>query len=646
MQNHETNGRRFFFDSNSLPKPDKHYAEKVLSRADETLQNCFQYFFDKNYDLGEGPDWFLNPVTGGRANPNLHWSETKIFDPKVGDIKFIWEPSRFAWVYTLVRAFSVTNDNKYIEKFWELFESWLEANQPNMGPNYACGQECAIRLMAMCFAFYALRNSGPSTTERKIKLITAVAVHADRIEKNIDLAISTHTNHSLTEAAGLYMVGMLFPEFRRSDHWLRLGKKVLTNEGLKQIYTDGSYIQHSMNYQRLMLQDFLWVLRLAQLNNDSFCDELVLRITKATEFLYQMQDDVDGRMPNYGANDGALIIPLNSCDYLDYRPVIQALNYLLNRKKLYEQGPWDEDLLWLFGPEAVEAGVKAVSRKSKEYQSGGYYTIRNKDSWAMIRCHSYRDRPGHADMLHVDLWYKGINILRDGGSYMYYSPRLQKDYFVSTAAHNTVEIDNADQMVKGPRFLWFQWIHARLIRFETLDDGSCGYFEGEQYGYTRFIGRPVHRRSLCRIGDTYIIIDDILGSGSHHVAWRWRLCEAGWQLKEGLCEAKIGGHKITLTILAPDAMNLSLLRGEETPVFEGWESLYYGEKTPAPTIIHQGQVSLPVCMLTIISLAGQNIGVNNFNGSDPEIPVVLNGSIDKETAGKINRLSEGRSKCC
>jgi hypothetical protein len=385
LQIHESNESRFFFDSDRLPNYAGRDCKKVLSQAENILHNRFQYFFDEWHSLGQMPDWFLNPVTGKRAKHDLHWSDVNLFDADVGDIKFIWEPSRFAWVYTLVRAFAATGDKRYSEKFWSLFESWLEANQPNTGPNYACGQECAIRLMAMCFALYAFAHSKTSNTDRKRKLITAIVVHAERIEKNIDFAISTHTNHSLTEAAGLYTAGVLFPEFERSEQWRQVGKKVLTNEALKQIYPDGAYIQHSMNYHRLMLQDILWVWRLAELNDETLSGELMSRCEKATSFLCQMQDEITGRVPNYGSNDGALIVPLNSCDYLDYRPVVQSMYYIFSRTKLYEEGPWDEDLLWLFGPKAMAAPLEPPERADAAYPVGGYYTVRNKKSCAMFQ---------------------------------------------------------------------------------------------------------------------------------------------------------------------------------------------------------------------------------------------------------------------
>jgi hypothetical protein len=40
------------------------------------------------------------------------------------DIKFVWEPNRFAFTYTLVRAFTYSPDEKYPEAYWTLIEDW------------------------------------------------------------------------------------------------------------------------------------------------------------------------------------------------------------------------------------------------------------------------------------------------------------------------------------------------------------------------------------------------------------------------------------------------------------------------------------------------------------------------------------------
>ena len=594
LEIHKANGRRFFFEPGELPNPEP----AAIAAAEEVLQNKFQYFFNQWHNLGDGPDWFLNPVNKQRADSDVHWSEVNTFDPRVGDIKFIWEPSRFAWAYTLLRAFAVAGDNKYAEKFWQLLESWLHANQPNTGPNYACGQECAIRLMAMCFALYGLWGAEASTIERKIKLVTAIGVHAGRIEKNIAFAISTQTNHSLTEAAGIYTTGMLFPEFKRAPRWLKLGKKVLTNEGLKQIAPDGSYIQHSMNYHRLMLQDFLWVLRLGQLNGDSFYEGLLERVWRAVEFLYQLQDESGGE-PNYGPNDGALIVPLNDCCYLDYRGVLQATNYLLNKNRLYEPGPWDEDMIWFFGSKALESPIKPTARKSQAYRSRGYYSLRNKGSWAMMRCCSFTERPSHADMLHVDLWWKGQNVLRDSGTYMYSCDEPWESYFLSTAAHNTISVDGEDQMARASRFMWFDWTKSKLLAYDSGDGGRL--MQGEHYGYCRKGQDVVHRRGIfSHQDDFWIIVDDVLGSGKHKMELFWQVCERGYELSDNQLILNTKAGPVSLAILTCGEINCECVKGDDRPI--GWQSAHYGSREPAPTLVCSNKAESPVRFVTLVSL--------------------------------------------
>src|SRR5699024_11864113 len=142
----------------------------------------------------------------------------------------------------------------------------------------------------------------------------------------------------------------------------------LEQEGLKQIYDDGSYIQNSTNYHRLMLQDYIWCYRLAELNNIKFSQKLTNKLKLAIDFLYQMQDDTTGMVPNYGSNDGALVFPLSSCDYLNYKPQLNTINYIINGKKLYERGKHEEDLLWFCGIDAVESNAKSfVKRETKRF---------------------------------------------------------------------------------------------------------------------------------------------------------------------------------------------------------------------------------------------------------------------------------------
>lgn len=569
------NGHRDFLFSDISTHDLEPYKQLIVEEANYILNDEFQFFFKDYHKIANDKDWLRADLNGLYWQASKHWSKTSTFDPQAGDIKFVWEPSRFAWAYTLIRAYKATGDDKYVEKFWLLLESWLRTNQPNCGPAFACGQECAIRVMAMCMAFFSFKDSDSTTEQRLLKLYKAISVHTGRIANNIDFAISTRTNHSITEAAGIYMVGLLFPEMRNSASWLENGRKILESEGLKQIYKDGSYLQHSMNYHRLMLQDYLLVFRLAEVYNDKFSDNLKNRVASAVNFLYQMQDEHSGRVPNYGANDGALIIPLNSCSYLDYRPVSQALWYLCKKEKLYKSGLWDEDMLWFFGRDSLNAKAGKGIKLSSSFDEGGYYTLRTDNSWAMIRCHNYKDRIGQIDPLHFDFWAEGKNLIKDAGSYKYYAPNESQleEYFKSINAHNTVIVDSDSPVRKISKFTYYPKLKANKLNF----DSEKLIFKGQNLAYERKPWNVTHTREVSVTGDIWNIKDNLASQGQHEATLLWHICN----------DAELIEKSDSKVILSLDAQWQMIITGENLSVdiLDCFESLYYGNKNSSKTLV-------------------------------------------------------------
>ena len=350
-----------------------------------------------------------------------------------------------------------------------------------------------------------------------------------------------------------------------------------------------------------MLQAYLWSLRLAELNEDSFSPELRDKLLKTTEFLYQMQDDSTGRVPNYGANDGALIVPLNSCDYLNYRPVIQSCWYLLKRERLYESGPWDEDLLWLFGPAALNVSKADKQRKSLGFSEGGYYTLRSpsKKSWAMIRCHSYRDRVGHIDFLHTDLWADGLNLLRDCGSYKYFAPDEPEfeRYFKSIWAHNTIVVDDQSPLRLVSHFIYLPWPKAELKKFERGENKI--EWEGTHLAYNRSPWHIIHRRRITvQQDDRWEIHDDLQGRGKHKLELRWHLPSEAKTVEQDLHYVLVKlPAEWMLKVETDSDIEVELLQAEPKG---GLESLYYACKTPIHTLSVATYCQLPSTFRTTV----------------------------------------------
>lgn len=583
--------------------------DKAIPKADDILDYKFNYF-SKHPIKFDRIDWHYNPFTNKYSSDKQHWTEIGDLSSDFGDIKWIWELSRFSFVYPLCRAYAVTEDEKYAIAFWSMFEDFVQNNPPELGANYKCGQEMSFRIMAWTFGLNVFFYSPETTAERLELIMKAIYHHADHVDKHFNFALkSVKNNHSLSEAAGMYTVGTVFPFFDLSRKWAEKGKKYIQSESNWQIYDDGSYIQHSFNYQRLAIQDLTWVFRLGQINGEQFEDRFIENFKKTVEFMYQMQAAGTGKLPNYGMNDGAYIHPLTSKEYLDHRPALQAAWLTLTGNRLYKEKEIDEIALWL-GLD-TEKPYMAPVKESKVYSEGGYAVLRNSEQFAMIRCATYKHRPAQADMLHVDFWDGPYNILADAGTFSYNTNQEDLLYFNGTASHNTVMLNSCDQMTKASRFIWLNWTKSKIKRFDTSEDAT--FFEGEHYGYSPV----VHRRGVCQLKDTLIVIDDLVGEiqvEKVNVSWLFgvhdvkQVANEKWEITLP-DETKWSLHFIPSAKIAKS----SLYFGSTSPV-AGWRSLYYGDKEAVPQLVIEEEIKGASRFITILH-KNNNIREVSFSGN-------------------------------
>lgn len=600
---------RFLFHD-SLKLHDFHCAGLTQS-ADLITHGQFP-FFGYAIHIGSPPDWRRNPLTDA-PSPDSHWSS--IDESKLDDIKLWWELNRFSWVFYLARAYLRTHDESYPETFWVLVESWMAQNPPNRGVNWVCGQETAFRAMALCFGFYVFQRSGHTTAERVCRMLALMAAHASRIDAFHEYAQSQKNNHGISEGVGLWTIGLLFPELRRSARWKSRGKRIIEVETRRQLYPDGSYIQHSTNYHRLLLQDLAWALRLAACNSEHFEPDILRHFRKATQFLYSLVDPYSGWAPNYGANDGALVLPLSDCSFPDMRPVLQACYFLAEKKRLYPPGPWDEEMILMNGEAAERAAVQATvpSATALTAEWGGYYTIRNHSSWAMLRCANYKDRPSHADQLHLDLWWQGENVLCDSGSYSYNARPPFDHGYASTRYHNTVTVGGHDQMTRVSRFLWSDWARGSVRprkRWNGFESLQC-----EHDGYSKL--GVIHRRTIASVEDgVWVVVDDLSGHGHQVVRLHWQTPDVPYARNgSGAVDLTFNSGTMQIRVFCNAPFQFDTVRAgqriegdvsESIDPASGWVSRLYGRKEPSLSFSYEADSGLPVRFITIVALGAHS----------------------------------------
>ncbi len=511
------------------------------------------------------------------------------------DVKRIWEPARFGWAFSLGRAYHISGNEKYAKAFWHYAETFLDANPPYLGPNWMSGQEVALRLMAFVWAAQILAESPASTPERMARLAQSIAHHALGITLTLVYARSQNNNHLLTEAAGLLTAGLALRDHPESARWQRLGRKGLDHGFRSQIDSCGEYAQHSTNYHRLMLQVALWTNALIRSNDLSryyrWPRQTSEAIERSVHWLLSLLDPESGRTPNLGANDGAYIFPLAVCPYNDYRPVIQAaaqafLDYQLPR------GVWDEMSLWF--------GIPLESKKylrTERYLGDHLYA---KRSWAYLRTAQFTSRPSHADQLHLDLWWRGLNVAQDAGTYLYNAAAPWDNSLTTALVHNTVTVNGRDQMTRAGRFLYLDWVNAYRQDSIAADECILQRASARHYGYRRLGVRhervvTVYADERWQVEDELLILRRLQKPRTFRLHWllpdwEWKVENRDSRVEISL-ESPLGVMMLALQTDPPLSTLRSLIslarcgeliygEGLVSPIM-GWVSPTYGVKIPA-----------------------------------------------------------------
>ncbi len=604
-------------------------SDLAVSAADEIETGVFALFGLHRAELGFPPDWhrfapLLNKVATGRAPSDKHWSEIDLVELP-SDVKLIWEVNRFGWVFRLARAYALTGDAKYFEIFWDLVLAWRDANPPNMGINWHSAQEVSIRMLALIFALYAMQAEFAVHPQRIATLAQTIAIHAERIPPTLSYAIAQGNNHLLVEAIGLYSVGTLFPEFKHAGRWRRIGSRWLIRALREQVFPDGGYAQHSVNYHRLALQAALWAARLAELQGQPLPKATLKQIAQMTAWLHTLVDPDTGSAPNLGPNDGAEILPLSTLPFDDHRPTLQAAGRLVGDGPLYGTGLWDEWSLWLGLRDGEQpARERLVTEQTPALKDSGIYKLSGEKARTFLRASHFKSRPGHADQLHLDLWFGSLNIAMDAGTYLYNAEPPWDNAFSGTARHNTVLVDGAEAMIRAGRFLWLNWNQARVRGMWLSEGGGLQVITAERCADLE--GRLMHRRTVIRAGDRHWgVIDDLLGAGQHQIALSWLLPDLPWSLAEGALNLRTPVGEVRV-VTAPQDNQRWLVRAgncvsgnkpDGAVETMGWFSPTYALKMPALQYVLRWQAELPLRVQSDWLWAGEDEGQLEIGWNEP-----------------------------
>ncbi len=385
----------------------------------------------------------------------------------IGDIRTNWELNRHFQFAALAKSYFCTKDVKYLEEFKNLFTDWNKHNLFLHGAEWTSAMELAIRVNSWAYAYAFLKKAG---CEEQIlgDIEHGILVMTDYVLKH-RARFSSANNHLIVEMYAVALVGIV------TDYapWRDEALKILTEEFPRQNFSDGVNKEMSLHYQSFVMEAYGLLCLLMMKNHIEIPAVWRTYLTSMSKFVADSTDDF-GTTMEFGDSDEGKILDLSGTVENHYAYVLNLMGCLLDQK--YTDAPWHENLEWIV-PEFLKVRKeKYVPGLVCSRKEGGYTFLRSKDRRVLIGI-DHADlgfgsiaAHGHADALSFQMSIDGQPIFIDSGTYNYHVAPEDRNYFRSTAAHNTVMINGQEQSEMLGPFIWGKRAKAQLDSVDEQED--------------------------------------------------------------------------------------------------------------------------------------------------------------------------------
>ena len=489
------------------------------------------------------------PCEYGKDNP-VDWEANPTYN---GYKEWTWQLSRHNDIKLLAHEYNKTKNEKFAYAAAELMDSWFkQAVRPDADcvgywTKFWRTIECGIRMGAnwpyILFTFY---KTPAFTDDLLIDWYKSVYEHGERLSKN-----HMTGNWLIMEMNGLGQIGILYPQFKKSEQWLKQALESLEEELDRQIYPDGFQYELTTNYHDVVINNYQRFIEVAYKFGKTVPATLLEKLSRACELDIKLMMP-DGTTPDL--NDGCR----------------------RNVKKSYEVRkrilPNDKRAKWI--TEGDESGKPEYTSVAMPWS--GFAAFRTgwekDDAWVLMDAAPFGRAHQHEDKLSVLLYANGKFLLTEGGNYAYDESEMRK-YVLSTRSHNTVRVDGQDQN----RRKTYEWKEEDIKKKSNLDTHFSQTWDYAKSAYNEGYGEeqdksPVHERSIFFYRDKkqpiLIAVDRLSDTqNKEETVHTWDIL---WHIDSTIEEQTADHIRFADADMAWSAGDTTIIAGQETPEWQGF----------------------------------------------------------------------------
>jgi uncharacterized heparinase superfamily protein len=427
-----------------------------------------------------------------------------------------------------------------------LMASWHEHNGPDSEDAWD-PYPTALRCVNWIKYLHGRRRR---TADAPDWLLDSLAAQVGVLERNIEYHL--RGNHLFKNIVALIFAGIFF-EGRAADRWRNTGLSLLRAELGEQFLPDGGHVERTPMYHALCVEDCLDCFNVLRANpglaSADVIESLAGVIRRGLRCLLALTRP-DGELAAF--SDTAPGIAPTTAQLLGY---------------------------------ASDLGIEVASLAQGDVYTislpdSGYYGYRRGTEYLLLDCGAmgvvYQPGHGHCDLLSFEWVLAGRSLIVDSGVFDY-GVTPERHFARSTAAHNTVVVDDREQ---GEI-----WGAFRLGRRPKMFSASVARDEhgnlrlaGKHDAYRHLPGGVEHRRTLTRdFSRGLVVVDELNGRGRHRATARFHFAPG----------CRLSRHQDVIAVCMADGTEMVRVSCSDNVTLRVGESEHYpafGARTTVPVL--------------------------------------------------------------
>lgn len=597
----------------------KSIKSNILPKADNkiTLFESNYWVFGKSFDYGKEPiNWHKDIFSGKEFLLDFSKSMSIRSDADLS-AKNVWEINRLEFLPHIAINYKSTGEEKYINQFIRIMESWNEDNPYLLGINWYSNIEVNIRLINWFLSWEILNvdeivksNSRVSNFVDNVWL-PLIYQHCKYSFSNPS-KFSSANNHLVSEYSGLFIASSKW-QFKESSEWLNYSKKGLEIE-IQIQHSNGINKEEAAEYIQFITDFFLLPYVIGENTNNSFSINYKKSLKEILEYIYEFTD-INVNFPKYGDEDDGKVICLSNDKHFNNFKSLMTSGAILFEDGRFKSKSLGFDIKnqLLFGEKGRsifnEIDSLQCEQVSKFYKTEGHFIFRKQKNKKEIYLH-FDAAPlgylsiaahGHADALSFLMHVNGFPIFVDPGTYSYHVSKEWREYLVSTMAHNTICIDGKNQALQVGDTMWLN--HYKCTILETQQNGFRELVKASHTGYKKV----THARSIefDREEDCFTITDELINNDGevHNINLLFHLhpsTSISINQENELLISHPSGIKIAVTIDLFES-DIKIIKGREEPLL-GWYSDSFMQKEPTNVIVINKKITTSIKAISKIKV--------------------------------------------